>query len=412
MFRFSPSFFVSPRFSAALFPTAPRVSRAFALRPFALRPFALLGALAVGGFASLLGGCGAPTTTSSSTQSDNAVTNAATSTASPSDAKPISIGYSDWPGWVAWDIADQKGFFTKHKANVKLRWFPVYTDSLNALVAGQVDANSQAWGDTMLPIAQGLPMTAILVNDNSAGNDAMIAQPGITSVKQLKGKKVATELGTVDHFLMLKALEANGMTEKDIQFVNIKVQDCPAAMLSKRVDAAVVWEPSRTKILKEVKGSSAIFDSADIPGLIPDLLVMKSDVAKSRPADVQKIVDAWYDAMDWWRKNPDQAIAIMAKRTGTPVADYKEFIGGTRIFSAPESLAAMTKSDKVTSLHSSGKSIAQFLVDVKQADKVADYASAIEPKFVRASVAKGLGKLPPFDYKTKVMTLPRRVPVG
>jgi hypothetical protein len=160
--------------------------------------------------------------------------------------------------------------------------------------------------------------------------------------------------------------------------------------------------------LKEVKGSTTVFDSSDIPGLIPDLLVMKSDIVKSRPADVQKIVDAWYDAMDWWRKNPDAAIAIMAKRTDTPVADYKEFIGGTRLFSAPEALAALTKSDKVTSLYTSGASIAQFLVDVKQADKVADYAPAIEPKFVKAALAKGLGKLPPYDYKTKVMFAPTR----
>ena len=403
--------FLSPARAVSRCAPTPSHSRQSSTRSAVSR--AVFSTLAAGSLLSLLGGCGgsAPTdsTTENTATTNTATTNTATTTG---DAKPITIGYSDWPGWVAWDIADQKGFFKKHKANVKLKWFPVYTDSLNALVAGQVDANSQAWGDTMLPLAQGMNLKAVLVNDNSAGNDAMIAQPGITSVKQLKGKKVATELGTVDHFLMLKALEANGMTEKDIQFVNIKVQDCPAAMLAKRVDAAVVWEPSRTKILKEVKGSTSIFDSADIPGQIPDLLVIKGEIVESRPADVQKIVDAWYDAMDWWRKNPDAAIAIMAKRTDTPVADYKAFIGGTRLFSAPESLAALTKTDKQTSLFTSGASIAQFLVDVKQADKVADFAPAIEPKFVRASVAKGLGKLPPFDYKTKVMMLPKSVPVG
>jgi NitT/TauT family transport system substrate-binding protein len=290
---------------------------------------------------------------------------------------------------VAWDIAEQKGFFKKRGANVKLVWFPVYTDSLNAFAAGKVDANSQTWGDSMGPLAQGLDLKAILVNDNSFGNDAMIAQPGISSVKQLKGKKVATELGTVDHFLMLKALEANGMTEKDVQFVNIKVQDCPAAMLSKRVDAAVVWEPSRTKILTDLKGSKSIFDSADVPGLIPDLLVASGSLVKDRPDDVQKVVDAWYDAIDFWRANPDEAVKIMAKRTDTPVAAYKDFVKGTRIFSAPEALAAMTKSDKVTSLYTSGESVAQFLLKAEQISKVPDYASAIEPKFTQEAVKKG-----------------------
>ncbi len=362
-------------------------------------PSHLLRALSGAAFVAFgLAGCGAPATPVADSGA-NSATNTVVKAEPATDAKPINIGYSDWPGWVAWDIADQQGFFKKHGANVKLTWFPVYTDSLNALAAGQVDANSQAWCDTMGPLAQGLPLKGVLVNDNSYGNDAMIAQPGIKSVKDLKGKKVATELGTVDHYLMLKALEANGMTEKDVKFTNIKVQDCPAAMLSKQVDAAVVWEPSRTKILKDLKGSTAIFDSAKIPGLIPDLLVMNSNIVAEQPENVQKIVDAWYEAIDWWKKNPDAAIKILAKRTDTPVADYKSFVMGTKIFSAPEALEAMQKSTKPTSLYVSGQGGAQFLIDAGQVSKMPDYAGAIEPKFVKASLDKGLGKMAPYVYK-------------
>lgn len=379
----------------------------FASRPLGVPRFGrtLCGAFTFASLAVGLAGCGGPATTtaeSNAPTTDNAApadnTVAAAPETSTDSAKPITIGYSDWPGWVAWDIAEQQGFFKKRGANVKLVWFPVYTDSLNAMAAGQVDANCQAWGDTLGPLAQGLPLKAVLVNDNSAGNDAMIAAPGIKSVKDLKGKKVATELGTVDHFLMLKGLEANGMTDKDVQYVNIKVQDCPAAMLSKRIDAAVVWEPSRTKILKDMKGSTAVFDSKDIPGAIPDLLVVKSDIVSKRSDDLQKIVLAWYDAIDWWKANPDKAVAILAKRTDTPVADYKSFVMGTRIFSAPQALDAMQKSTKPTSLYVSGQSNAEFLVKAEQVTKVPDFAAAIEPKFVKAAVAAGLGKEPPYKY--------------
>ena len=357
----------------------------------------MLGAVAALAFAGCAGktDSAAPTTDAPAT-ANGAATDAATAPAM--SAEPITIGYSDWPGWVAWDIADQKGFFKSEGANVKLTWFPVYTDSLNAFAAGQVDANCQTWGDSMGPLAQGVKMKAVIVNDNSAGNDAMIAAPGINSVKDLRGKKVATELGTVDHFLMLKALEANGMTEKDVQFTNIKVQDCPAAMIAKRVDAAVVWEPSISKILKDVKGSKKIFSSKDVPGSIPDLLVIKSDIVEKRPADVQKVVNAWYKAVDWWKANPDEAVKIMAKRTDTPVAEYQDFVKGTRIFSAPQSAAAMQKSDKLTSLYTSGESVAKFLVKAEQVPAVPDYAAAIEPKFVDAAEKAGLGKEPPYAY--------------
>jgi len=358
---------------------------------------------------ALFAGCGGNTDTTDNTAasgasnaagSNSAAPAATTSTTTdPSGAGVITIGYSDWPGWVAWDIADQQGFFKKRGANVKLQWFPKYTDSLDAFAAGKLDANCQTWGDSMGPLEKGLPMKAIIVNDNSYGNDAMIGQPGINSVKDLKGKAVATELGTVDHFLMLKALEANGMKESDVHFTNIAVQDCPNAMLSKRVDAAVMWQPSLDKVLKGVKGSKMLYSSKDLPGSIPDLLMMNSDIVAKRPADVQKIVDAWYDAIDWWKKNPDAAVAILAKRTDTKVGEYQAFVKGTRIFSAPESLAAMQKSPALTSLYTSGQSNADFLVKADQVKKIPDYASAIEPKFVAASIKEGLGKAAPYDYK-------------
>ncbi len=325
------------------------------------------------------------------------------SPATPSAADtPITIGYSDWPGWTCWDIAEQQGFFKKEGVSVKLVWFANYTDSLNAFAANQVDANCQTWGDTMGPLAAGQAAKAVIVNDNSAGNDAMIAKAGINSVKDLKGKTVATELGTVDHFLMLKALEANGLKEDDVKYVNIKVQDCAAAMIAGKIDACVVWEPNKSQLLDKMKGTHVIFDSKSIPGLIPDLLVMQSKVIDARPGDVQKIVNAWYDTMAWWRAHPDEAVKIMAARTNSPVDFYKSFIMGTRIFDGPEAEAAMTKSDKVTSLYTSGQAVAEFLVAAKQVPKVPDYASAIDPTFTKAAVAAGMGKEPPYDYKLKV----------
>ena len=84
--------------------------------------------------------------------------------------------------------------------------------------------------------------------------------------------------------------------------------------------------------------------------------MFQSKVVTARPQDVQGIVDAWYDSMDWWRKNPDAAVQIMAdtaKDPGTPAeqtAFYKSFIKGTRIFDATEAQAAFTQSAKPTSL--------------------------------------------------------------
>ncbi len=166
----------------------------------------------------------------------------------------VRVGVSDWPGWVAWYIAEQKGFFKKHGADVKLVWFPNYTDSISALSAGQLDANSQTWSDTMAPLAKGLALKAILVNDNSAGNDAIMVGPKIQSFKDLKGKKIALEEFSVSHFLLTLALNKNGMRLQDVQVVNLSAGDAAAAFLAGRVDAAVVWNPWVNNIIISGKG--------------------------------------------------------------------------------------------------------------------------------------------------------------
>ncbi len=55
------------------------------------------------------------------------------------NAEPLKIAYSDWPGWVAWDIAKEKGFFEKHGVEVELLWFD-YVASMDAFAAGKADA--------------------------------------------------------------------------------------------------------------------------------------------------------------------------------------------------------------------------------------------------------------------------------
>jgi NitT/TauT family transport system substrate-binding protein len=298
-------------------------------------------------------------------------------------ADPIKIGYSDWPGWTAWEIAKEKGFFKKHGVDVKLVWFPIYTDSLNALNTGKLDANCQTWSDTIPPLAEGLKFKVVLANDNSAGNDGLVARKEIKSVKALKGKTVATELGTVDHFLLLQALAKNGMTEKDIVFKNMTVPDAAAAFRQGKLDAAVIWQPSLNDVMKEGK-ANLLFTSKDVPGLIPDLLVFQDKVVKAREADVQKIVAAWFDVVDFIKKNEDEAVKIMAKLVEQKPEDYKAFLPGTKFFDLKANLKAFEKDDSVHSLYGSGKVIQDFLISTGLMKKKADYEGALEPKFVNA----------------------------
>lgn len=103
-------------------------------------------------------------------------------------AGPLKIAYSDWPGWTAWQVGIDKGWFKEAGVDVTFEWFE-YVPSMEAFAAGQVDAVCMTNGDALVTGATGAPSKMIIINDFSNGNDMVVAKPGIESVKDLKGKK-------------------------------------------------------------------------------------------------------------------------------------------------------------------------------------------------------------------------------
>jgi NitT/TauT family transport system substrate-binding protein len=245
----------------------------------------------------------------------------------------VKVGVSDWTGWVAWYVAQDQGYFRKYGADVKLVWFANYSDSIAALSTGQLDANSQTWSDTLGPLAKGLPLKVVLVNDNSAGNDALLVGPKIKTFAELRGHKVALEQYSISHFVLYTALARNGLKPNDVTVVNLSAGDAAAAFMSGRVDAAVVWNPWISQIEKSGKGTP-LFTSAQMPGLIPDLLVAQAHAVQTQRKDLVGMIRAWFDAVAFIRAQPEHAVAIMSHVVSMSPEQYRVFLPGTRFFDA------------------------------------------------------------------------------
>jgi len=296
----------------------------------------------------------------------------------------VKVGVSDWPGWVAWYVAEQKGFFKKNGADVKLVWFANYTDSISALSSGQLDANSQTWSDTLGPLAKGLKLKAVLVNDNSAGNDALMVSPKIKSFADLKGKSVALEQYSISHFVLATALAKNGMKPADVKIVNLSAGDAAAAFLSGRVEAAVVWNPWVNTIQQSGKGT-ALFTSKDMPGLVPDLLVAQEKAIASKRKDLIGMIKAWMDTEKFIREQPDEASKIMAKVVSMKPEDYKVFLPGTRFFDAAANAAAFDPKQP-QSLVAVAPTIAAFLAQHKLIDGKPDAAKGVDGSLLQEAL--------------------------
>ena len=307
--------------------------------------------------------------------------------AAPAHAE-VKVGVSDWPGWVAWYVAEQKGFFARHGAKVRLVWFPNYSDSIAALSSGRLDANSQTWSDTMTPLSKKVHVKAILVNDNSSGNDALMVSPKIKSFADLKGKSIALEQFSVSHFVLANALQRNGMSLNDVKIVNLSAGDAAASFMSGRVDAAVVWNPWVARIETSGKGR-ALFSSKDIPGLVPDLLVAqeKALANKAQRAELIGMIQGWFDAEAFIRTNRAEALQIMARVVSMKPDEYQVFLPGTRFFNAADNLAAMDPANP-KSLVAVGPTIHQFLTTNKLVQGPVDFANGIDKSLLLEALKK------------------------
>jgi len=298
----------------------------------------------------------------------------------------VKVGVSDWPGWVAWYIAQQQGYFKKYGADVQLIWFANYSDSIAALSTGQLDANSQTWSDTLGPLAKGLPLKVVLVNDNSAGNDAVMVGPDIRSFTDLKGHTIALEQFSVSHFVLYTALARNGLTPRDVRVVNLSAGDAAAAFMSGRVDAAVVWNPWVNQIEQSGRGHP-LFTSKQMPGLIPDLLVAQSEAIKTKRGDLVGMIRAWFDTLTFIHTHPDQAVRIMAKIVGLDAQQYRVFLPGTRFFDAAANLDAFDPHSP-RSLVAVEPTIAGFLLSNKLIDGRPNAASGVDRSLLDEALKK------------------------
>jgi len=300
-------------------------------------------------------------------------------------AEPLKIGYSDWPGWVAWEIALKKDWFKAEGVDVEFLWFD-YVASMDAFAAGKVDAVCMTNGDALVTGDSGKPSVGIIINDYSNGNDKIVSSPKVDGVKGLKGKKVGVEEGFVCHLLLLKALEQNGLTADDVMIVNTPTDKTAEVLKSGAVDAIGAWQPNSGNALKAVDGAKEIFTSADVPGLIYDLLSVDAESLNERKEDWAKVVKVWYKVVDYLKDedNLDEALAILSARVDVTPEEYEAFFQGTHILTLDEALKVWEEAEGLESVYGSTKIVNDFNVKFEVYEKPLEISNYLDSSLTKA----------------------------
>lgn len=295
-------------------------------------------------------------------------------------APPLRIGYSDWPGWVAFQVGIDKGWFKEAGVAVEFSWFD-YSASMEAFAAGKLDGVTMTNGDALVTGAGGAKSVMLLLTDYSNGNDMIIGRPGIKTLAGLKGKKIAVERGLVEHLLLLNGLQKIGLSERDVTLVNAKTNEMPQMLASGDVAAVGAWQPVAGQALKAVPGSHTLYTSANEPGLIYDTLAVNPVSAKARQADWQKVVGVWNRIVGYINNPATQpdAVRIMAARVGITPAAFLPILQGTHLLNMADGKKVYVKGAGFGSIYGSSKIADTFNVGNAVYKKSENVDSYLDP---------------------------------
>lgn len=251
----------------------------------------------------------------------------------------VRMGIQPWIGYAQWHVAEAKEMLAAKGINLELIELKSDSEQSAAFASGRIDMDNIASHTALLLKAQGIGLTIVMVEDNATTADALLAANGVTSIADLKGKKVAYEQGATSDLLLHAALKANNMTLADIQAVPMPAADAGAALIAGQVDAAVTYEPYITTALKESGEIAKIYDAAKHPGLISDVLVASYAFAAENPEVVKTMVEVWYEAVEEYNTNTPESRAIIAEAVGESAADLDSAFDGVQYWGKAENQA-------------------------------------------------------------------------
>lgn len=248
----------------------------------------------------------------------------------PSD-KPIKIKVAivTWVGYGPFFVAKEKGYFEKHGLDADIVKIEELGARHSAFISKGVQFSISTLDLFANEAAQGLPAKCIVKLSDSYGADGIVAKKDIKSVKDLKGKTIAFEKANPSHFFLIYLLKREGLSIKDIKPKFMTAGDAGAAFFAGQVDAAVTWEPWLTKA-SQTEFGHILITSREKSGLLLDVLLVHQEFAQGNPKAVTGLLKAWFDAVEFCKRDPAEANRIMAKGLGLSVEEFVEMLKGDK----------------------------------------------------------------------------------
>lgn len=239
----------------------------------------------------------------------------------------INLTYVKSPLNVPSIIQKQDDLFGKEfkKDNIKVNFHEITTgpEQTQALAAGEIDFLHALGGTSALIAASNGVELKILNTYSRSPKGFMILtnNDSIKSVADLAGKKVAGPKGTILHQVLIAALDKEGLSMDDVEFVNMGIPEASAALSDGSVDAALIAGPAALKAMKS--GSKLV---ANGEGLVDGIIVtaVSTDFAEKHPEIVERFMKVEKETLEYVNRNFDEAMEKVAKEVDLSLEETKE----------------------------------------------------------------------------------------
>jgi sulfonate transport system substrate-binding protein len=223
--------------------------------------------------------------------------------------------------------------------------------------AHRIDVGEMGDLPASLAVKSGLPVTAIAVDLPIGASEYLLARPGITSVSQLRGKPVAFTTGTAEQAFALRALHSAGLTQKDVQQVNVTLQELGTALDSGAAYASVVSVEQKVDY-EQTHPNAVILASVDTVSPPSYAYLLGDNTALASPAKLVAIDDLLkriVEAQNWEKSHEAQWVTdyyVDVEHQTPSVAKIILAAGGTSTY-VPISSAVQSALQQVVALMAS-----------------------------------------------------------
>ena len=291
---------------------------------------------------------------------------------------PLRLGTVVWPSLENFYLARDLGYYKD--TPIRLVDYPSASALIRAYRNGELEAATLTMDEVLLLATTEPKVRVALITDTSYGGDAILGNPKIKSLQDLKGRRVAVESTALGAFVLTRALGKVGMSSKDVQIISLEVSEHEQAFKKGRVDAVVTYDPVRSKLL--ATGATLLFDSKQIPGEIVDVIAVPEALITSQSDGMQALLKGWFKALDYLQQHPQDAIARMAPREEVTAQQFKESLKGLRIPTLEENQKSLGLAD--SAFQNGIKQLSKVMLENKLLQKAVDPIPLLDGRLVKA----------------------------